>query len=674
MVFERLKRIFTGERPPSPTSQSVSPRRSIIGSLGTKYSDVEPVRRWSEYVNAKLFGTEQAQLEEEIAFSYAKLPKVMSYLDRKKAEEWRNLGIKSAGATQRLFAVRKTPVGDQIVDLHSKRAVKAGAMLYTHAVFEQMRRFTQEQRSLPSIPEAISEALEILDFAYAGAVVVPIGDISISDLANGEAEKRKNLSELFSYLNEVVLMGIRGDFGKGLPTFPSELMRLFPETTKDAVYEAVAMLTAGLGLSNMGSEAIRERLPYPKKEFKGTLRMLGRFGDRLDVIRERILEVILDPNTQEHPFLREVFLKYLRNGRNTRIVTLVTAGIRSLTEVQKVYRAAREYEMRDVDPEFYMLLANSTRELIEEGFLINAWSILTSDDLPAILNGDSGFYVVREVPRLEEFGRIVFSTFSKTSECEYDINPSDIQWGRLVVPTSVSVEFDRNRPSKFTSRFFWKNDLGEETNLEVTVDIKKDIFDWSFLEHPSDSDMQEMRETMTQAIGQMLLKIEEDVLVRHREKQEAKKASAQEPPLKRPPRERVTDEVYRLRKQAKKEAREANGAKNVGATSLEEIIEERGVKRTIFLPPEEELAKMLNNLSSADREVVLREIDDFNIRGAGRLKRKRGKSKKGEVLYSFSPKREIRVLLTEVKSGDNGRTFAIADIRYRKEVYRKAGI
>lgn len=241
----------------------------------------------------------------------------------------------------------------------------------------------------------------------------------------------------------------------------------------------------------------------------------------------------------------------------------------------------------------------------------------------------------------------------------------------------MAIQFDENRPRLFRVILSYENAAGELLELNLDFDTTKNNLDWNFIESPTEPNMQTIYRASVQATQQILLYVLDKAKQEYREKQKAKQMKPLPPSAKAPPRQRTEDEIYQLRKQVRLEAKP--GIEALAFSALETAIDgKRDTEKRIFYPRNEILEKMLDKLSSVDRQTVLKGIDELNNTGRGEFTRKRRRSKDGKILYTLrvncSVSGGIRVLLHESESSTGVRNFEILDISYRKDTYKKAGI
>jgi len=105
------------------------------------------------------------------------------------------------------------------------------------------------------------------------------------------------------------------------------------------------------------------------------------------------------------------------------------------------------------------------------------------------------------------------------------------------------------------------------------------------------------------------------------------------------------------------------------------------IKNQIVLTQRDDLNKMMENLSSQDRALVITGIEEYNQRSAGQLKMLRISGEERKPLFTLrintgSGGGGIRVLMHELPNPTEGNTraFEIIAIDYRKNIYRKRGL
>jgi len=275
-----------------------------------------------------------------------------------------------------------------------------------------------------------------------------------------------------------------------------------------------------------------------------------------------------------------------------------------------------------------------------------------------------------------ELGKRVNEAFSKTSQKNFTIEPSNINWANLHVPQEVQINFDPNRPRKFTIMVTFNNELGESTNIEYTIDTTKNIMDWNHPEDPmllpDDPDLRALRRSLLIAAQSMLDNVYRQAQEEYQLKRQSEGTSSAGV-VQRPKRERSQDPLYQLRKDTRAQQRE----ESINQGSLFEVLSQKEeIKNIVILPSEEEFEETGRFLSHVDRGIVRKSMEEYNEKGTGaKFSRKKGLGLEGELIYGLSigctvPK-GARVLLRETESETGVRNFEIVDIRYRKDIYSK---
>lgn len=325
-----------------------------------------------------------------------------------------------------------------------------------------------------------------------------------------------------------------------------------------------------------------------------------------------------------------------------------------------VLRGALTAVRNGICVDFHQKMADFVYETLRR---IEDSSIPTIDDLPTILTGeDPGDTDLREI------GRIIGDITSKTPGKEFELTSEELPWETLVPSNNVTVNLDSSRPQKFTIKFPFSNEEGEDLNLGVFIDTRKEIFSWTFIESPDDPNMQLAKRHVLRQIKIVFSELYKSVDEEYREKKTKEKNNITrvQPQTKKPRLHRALNGPKR------------NAIRDVLMTPIKMALSEAVIREdarpqfNIIIPPDDELRKLLGNPTDADFETIRQELERFNTDGPGRKDfRILSSTKTGERLYRYRANAKTpngyRIILRRVGNG----TLEIVNGKPRTDVYKK---
>lgn len=554
-----------------------------------------------------------------------------------------------------------------MTDFQIYHSLHVGGEILIREEVERQLRYAQRY----GFTDRLRPYLQLQEFTLTGGeLALRVNGVALRDFLESDPKLRPPLSSLYKFLVESHVVRYRCSHDKVAGANQEYPRDLYPNRNKQAVEGATAKVMALVGIVPQTMDDLVVRGGGMVKEAAWRAQRLHK---RVHDIRQSFYQTLLNPASLDFPSVREAIILYLDREKYERVLALHVAGLCETSQINQLYRRARELTRGSSEARFYARLARSIKEYAE--LLPQVANVLTIDDLPTVFDEEGTSDGIAS--ELEELGQIVNAVFARSSTKKYSLNPQEVNWGRLIPPQKVRVELNPNRPQKFTIALSYENEVGESLNLGLGFDIKRKEFEWNFIEAPSDPRMGGFREAALAASRSTLTLICTKVKEEYAERQRLRAVKPQIAPAKRP-KERASDEIYALRKEVRAEARRQVDTGGNALPDLASIAREEKVKSIILLPKEEVWEKMLGRLASTDRPIAKEGIGRFNQDGVGEFKRKRGKSREGEILYALrincSVPGGMRVLAHEVSSTNGVRNFEIRDIRYRKDIYREAGI
>lgn len=524
------------------------------------------------------------------------------------------------------------------------------------------------------------------EFVTTGNLSIKIDGLSMQDLLDNPnvspskaykffIEAAANFGKLDFLLYEKVLGENRED----------ELLARYPTIAKEKIQQlggeivALVEMTANPYMVNFLLDALHIQPQGSEREIVSTAEKMIK---RISTIRKAMLNTLFDPSSADFPDLKEKVTEYLKGKDDLARLNALHLLLLIGDEFAGGFRLAQSLSQNgNANAPFYAFLATSIKKHLEEiGSPVGSRVLLTREDLAMIIDKDKN-PEPRPVPTLEELERINTLTIQKSSRKDYVIDPDAIEWQNLIPSTRISFAFFKGGSRKFAITFDYENEKGEILSLDFGFDTKKGYFDWSFMEDPEDPEMQEMKDTLMLATREILLDVKEQAEAEYQQKQMEKQASAQshQPTQSRKIR---PNETYVPRQKEKSQERPQP------LTPIQEILqsefsfliqpEQQRIKNQIVLSPNDNLDKMMRNLSEADKRLAIEGIEEYNQRGIGQFKRLRYSGEERTPLFTLrincGSGGGIRVLMHEISNPtepNNTRAFEIVDIDYRKNIYRR---
>ncbi|MCL4353110.1 hypothetical protein M1615_01395 [Patescibacteria group bacterium] len=518
------------------------------------------------------------------------------------------------------------------------------------------------------VADIIKPYIDLQKFTLgASALDIKINGVSWADVLD-IAQRNDGTALQYKFLVDAMILLLKMSHQSIFEENNKGLFGQYPNTAKHMIEGSAILIKAGiLSSPDVVDSEIFNNSGVAKKVAQRGKEFLLRVGN----IREKTYNNVFNPNSPEFPCLKDTLSFYLKQGFNERYLALSVLGIDKYDFAVWAYRAAKNFQKQGIEESFYESLAGFIEEYLN--YEPTDKTILREGDAGDILDEtQTGDFSPVEIES-SSLGLIISSIFSKQSHRVFaDINPLIIDSTGLIKPQAIAVVFDQNRPQKFAVFLDWENDLGESTEVNLYFDTKKNLFDWNFLKSPNDEEMGVIRVAMLKATRAILLSIQRQALTDYQNKKERNSSLAPHEVKPKQRREQVTDEIYTLRRQIKRD--------NAEKTQNNRQIDPRGadmprtqeatVKKQILLPEKDRLRGLLEGIDFSKRDNVERAIDRFNNEGVGQFTRKHARGNNGEILYTLRVG-NIRVLVYETESLEGIRQFVIKDIDYRSNVYRR---
>lgn len=523
------------------------------------------------------------------------------------------------------------------------------------------------------------------EFGITGNLSIKIDGLSMQDLLDNPnvspskayrffIEAAANFGKLDFLLYEKVLGENRED----------ELLARYPTMAKERIQQlggeivALVEMTASPYTVNFLLGALHIQPQGSEKEIVSTAEKIIK---RISRIREAILNTLFDPSSAGFQDLKETVTEYLKGKDDVTRVYSIHLLLLTSDNLAEGFRLAQSLSKNaNANAPFYEFLATSIRKHVEErGSSFGSRVLPTREDLVMVTDEDKNSEP-RPVPTLEQLGRINTLTIQKSSRRDYVIDPDAIEWQNLISPTQISFSFFEGGSRKFGITFDYENEEGESLSLDFDFDTMKEYFDWSFMEDPDDLEMKPMKDAVSLVTKSILLDVQRQAESQWQEKQRQRTAKIQPSAPTAKSGGSKAPWTPRIKEQRQERPRPLTPIQEILQSEFSFPIqpEQQRIKNQIRISENEDLDKMMGNLSEEDRRLLIKGIEGYNQRGVGQFKRLRFSGEEREPLFTLRVNcgtgGGIRVLMHELPSSteeNNTRTFRIVDIDYRKNIYRR---
>lgn len=597
--------------------------------------------------------------------------------NNKTVRKWNEMASKSIElnkAEDRLRnTIQESKLGGTILGSNLERVLKASAGIVTFRGLEKQKKIANRNGFL----SPINRFFEWGEFAISGSTIFKIGGVSIRDIMY---KQNLSLPEFFQQYMKAQLVSI-DSLHEGVlrenQNIPFAL--LFPNSAKRSIQEAAGNI---IGLWNIGTlknslKHIADKADPLEVELGSTAQTMI---EKVDALKERIYQTILDPTSSEFKELKTMAFKYLRHpDQEVRLRTVLALGIGSAVKENTIvdaYRKAKKLgQEKNENTDFYNTLKDSIIAIILDSHVKQ--ELLTREEVVLFLDESKGLLPTIQIPTIEDFRQINNLTFQKTSNKSHSVNPKIVDWHNLTPASEILVTFDKNLNTKFNINLHYENDEGEALNFNLKFDTKRGELDWPFLEDPNDPEMKEMKNAIMLVTKDILIDIQKQAKEEWEEKQKAKIVKINGSNGKS-----VTSSQAQLVTPYTPREKEERGESQRHLTPVQQVLSgeismqsKERVKGQIVLLPEEEMQKMLNGISLENQTMILEKIREFNEKGAGIFKALPGYAGEGGGKIYELRTGDYRVLLIERASGNgNGnkvREFEIYKVGNRREIFKK---
>lgn len=388
-------------------------------------------------------------------------------------------------------------------------------------------------------------------------------------------------------------------------------------------------------------------------------------------LRDKIAFSLFDRSTPDFPKLKEMTSTYL-NDERSRNLTVLFLTFNDMQTVSLFREAQSLSSQNDESADFYKLLANSIRDYKEQ---FSVYGRQTKDDLPTLIAEDRN--LGEHIPSFEDLKKITASIVGQTGQKEYRVDPQKIEWHNLIPPIKISIDFPKGGPHVVSFDMYYESPEGETLDLRFVINTKKGRNGWSFLEHPNDPEMKEMKDTLMLVAKEILLDVKRQAEDKWKEKQKAKKGKMSTHQSSNGNGNKHKAEIPYIPKEKEEKTeleRPLSPIQEALASDLAAPFAEK-VKRNITLPQKEDLGKMMDGISPENQAMILDKIAEFNQEGKGRFKALTGyQTAEDRKVYELRTG-NYRVLLTETSnengSGEKIHEFEIYKIGDRREIFKK---
>jgi len=302
-------------------------------------------------------------------------------------------------------------------------------------------------------------------------------------------------SSFYKFAVESPLIRVNRTHTKVLQENQTPLASAYPNLAKVHIEEATGYVGALTSTSPERFEwQVSHFLPHPSNAENKLITTARNIIKRFDTLNQNLLSTLFNPNSSEFLPLKETVEDYLgQQDQRLKTTAIFQLGLHDYENIVKAYRKAKELaQQNNAYSPFYNLLQSSITQYIEE--VPQEIGILTSDDLPLFIDPDKAIKD-ETVPTLEDLRKITGSIFQRTSQREYEPETErDGELANITTPNSIRVEFPKGHPNIFNIYFYYENEQGESTTLELNFDTKKSVFDWKpFIEDTRDPEMANLR-------------------------------------------------------------------------------------------------------------------------------------------------------------------------------------
>lgn len=387
--------------------------------------------------------------------------------------------------------------------------------------------------------------------------------------------------------------------------------------------------------------------------------MVNKLNQHQNFIRKLIFE---KPHSDEAQTVKSSLLDLIASGAYEYTTTLLL-GVTPRNLLEFCRECIKHEEGDNAEAEFFATLKQNAFDFYKK----QGFDVYSSEELEEFTS-DSENSTATDITSLE-LKKVVGNIFSKSSEREYSVNPVNIDWEFFAQPTTISLQFDSSRQTRFTITFTWKSEEGEIVMLGSKIDTKREGFEWSLLENHESPAFQPLKWALLTEAKKVLL----DAAQQAEELNKTRKIqiNSKSQPIRNPKpqikKERASDPIYKLRKMQPEQEFQLT-------TKPSPAFELKPKITMSIIDTDGALYEKMPTLNPEVQNVVVSAIHRFNEIGGNHLSRKIRRGTHGEPRYTLSvrtPAGDIRVLVHEVESVKGERKFEVIDIDHRKNIYKK---
>lgn len=662
--FDRIARLIV--KPPNPNIPKKGEPRIIVGNPTDEF---KATYNLSDILNEKGLQKESSQVNQAMetakktAFSSINTESVteieqneLKKQDELLAEFWRVVEFEEGVGES---SPRNTRGKITIGELRAQRLLITGSYLCALDSLRKMRTLAKGKRyELKFTP-----FLDLLEYRYAGPINIHIEGVSLRDLMD---EKRElTPAQIYELIIGSDMLKRNKEHNKAQKENSENLQGMYPNFTKLQIELATSDVLAAIDIpkDTLSSYAVTKD-DTQKESIEWSKRLIG----RITSLHESIYKTLLNPESPNFLSMKGILENHLNKSWIEKMMAIYFLGLKSNSKIYELYRKSRSFSLEGNNSNFYKLLGKNILEYVDG---LSRKGILTKDDNIMILENENK--EAKTTPMIENIRNIANGIFQKSSNVTYPIDTEKVNWGDLVKPTTCIVNFPQKNPRSITVNFHYENEEGEELDLKVSFDTKREQIDWSFIESPDDPEMKEMKNAVMFATKQILLEIQKQAEKEWQEKQISKNPTNGKS-ITSPKNEHATGYVPK-EKEEKPEPQPV-------LTPIREVLEsnislpqQEEVRRHIILPLQEELDVMISSISSENQKMILNKLEEFNKEGKRRLKSLRPLQYKGKPVFELRSG-DFRILVTEASNGNgekngNAHNFEIYKIENRREVFKK---
>jgi hypothetical protein len=490
--------------------------------LQTGFEVLDKENPTEDFLDKKGLTEEQEQINVTITNLRKNIAAFMKFSDPKSRDRWTDLKLRPG----RLFDATRV-ITEKINNTQLKNTLIGNDVINIIATARHLLivESIEKQRKLAIDNDCYSGWLQeherISNFDTNGNLFMKIGGTSILDLF-----RKKDITpvEYFNCLINAWLTRGQSNYDQVLSENNNELTTHYPNTAKQQVQESCGQILCITNLASEHANEIFDRSIIPnisplESLDEEIIQKAKSVIERMNVLEQKTFETILNPASPFFPALKEKLENCLNNESPiVRTFALQRLGLKTKSQIKKAYRESRKLASEDKEySPFYERLSNYIKKYFVEENPVKT-NFFTESNMPTFLNEMNADKVV---PTFEDLRRIKMAILQKSSKSEYNIDPSLIDWQRLISPSAVIVKFHEDLPHKSTIVFVYGKNGNKNTMLflEINTQSKKAGIDWNFLEDPNSTEMEGMKNAALLSAKSILLSLLRQTEIEYENKQ-----------------------------------------------------------------------------------------------------------------------------------------------------------